>query len=221
MFFETTTMEYEEILSTLEEEYEGREAEVRYDDVFKVLVSTILSQRTKDSNTRRASKKLFAEYETAEQVAGAPLERLKELVKPAGFYNAKAKNIKRTAKKVVELGGVPRTMKELEELPGVGHKTAACTLVYGFGEPEIPVDVHVARITRRLGWTDKKPPSEVRSDLKKEIPRKWWLEVNRLFVKHGQKVCRSRNPHCKKCVVKQYCDYYERRVRSNNSSKKK
>ncbi len=167
---------------------------------FKVLVSTILSQRTKDENTAKATKRLFSRYPTAEKIAEAPLEEIKELIKPAGFYNAKAEYVKKAAEYVVE-NGMPDTLEELVSLHGVGRKTANCVLVYGYGRPAIPVDVHVHRIANRLGWVETKRPEETEKMLAELVPKKYWIELNQLFVTHGQKTCLPRKPRCGKCPL--------------------
>jgi len=210
-------MNYEEVLKLLEKEYPGK-AVVKFDNPFKVLISTILSQRTKDVNTEKASKKLFSKFTTPKQILEARVEEVEDLIKSSGFYKVKTRRIKQVSKRLLEdFGGkVPNSMEGLESLPGVGHKTAACVMVYGFGEPEIPVDVHVARISQRLGWTREKKPEKIRQDLLKKIPKNLWLELNRLFVRHGQKKCFATKPRCSDCRMKNYCDYYERNVRADN-----
>ena len=125
---------------------------------FEVLISTIISQRTRDENTDIASKRLFAKYSTAKKIANAKESEIAKLIRAAGFYNQKAKQIKKVCKILVEeYGGVvPNSRDALEALPGVGPKTAGCVLVYGFGIPAIPVDTHVFRISHRLGLAGSK-----------------------------------------------------------------
>ncbi len=178
---------------------------------FYVLISTILSARNKDTMTRIAVKKLFSKYKTPKQIANAPLTDLKKLIKQSGTYKTKAKRIKETSNILLKeyKGKVPDEIEELIKLPGVGRKTAGCVLVYAFGKPEIPVDVHVAKISRRLGWTKEKDPNKINEDLKQKIPKKFWKLINELFVIHGQNICFKRNPLCNKCSVTKYCDYYK------------
>ncbi len=178
---------------------------------FQVLISTILSQRTKDANTHKASKALFKYYDTPEKLAEAPLEKIKELIRPAGFFNVKSERIREVARLIAEEydGEVPKDMSELLSLPGVGRKTANCVLVYGFKEPAIPVDTHVHRISNRLGIADTKDPDKTENVLSDEIPKEYWIEINRLMVEFGKKICRPRNPKCDICPLAERCQYYE------------
>ncbi len=180
-------------------------------DPFKVLITTILSQRTKDANTRKASKALFGEYPKGEDVAKAGTDDIEKLIRPAGFYHVKARNIKEVSRIIVEKygGKVPDNMKELLELPGVGRKTAGIVLVAGFDKPAIPVDVHVHRVSNRLGWADTKTPEKTEQELTEALPKKYWKDVNLTLVRFGQKVCLSRKPKCGECPVSSYCHYYK------------
>ena len=177
---------------------------------FKTLISTVLSARTKDSTTFPASLRLFKKFPNAKKLSKASVREVQKLVFPVGFYKTKAKRIIRISKILLQKfhGKVPKTLPELISLPGVGRKTAACVLVYGFGIPEIPVDVHVAVISKRLGWTNETNPDKVRADLIKIIPQEYWLELNELMVKHGQIVCLTRNPKCFVCPLTNHCKYY-------------
>lgn len=132
------------------------------DEPFKVLIGTILSQRTKDENTSRACENLFSVYRTPKDLANGDVKRIEKLIKPSGFYKVKAKRIKGVSKIILEKynSTVPNDMKKLLSLPGVGRKTANCVLVYGFGKYAIPVDVHVHRVSNRLGLVKTKSPEE-------------------------------------------------------------
>ncbi len=178
---------------------------------FEVLIATILSQRTKDVNTHKASKELFKRYNTPKQLAEAPLEEVKEIVHVTGFYNVKARRVKEVAKIIHERYNdeVPEELNELLDLPGVGRKTANCVLVYGFGEPAIPVDTHVHRISNRLGIADAKTPEETEQQLVGSMPRRYWIEINKLMVEFGKEICRPRNPRCDSCPINHMCKYYE------------
>jgi len=174
---------------------------------FRCLVGTVLSARTRDENTAKAAGKLFAKYPDASSLAKAPVKTIEKLVRPVGFYRIKAKNVKKLAQMLLQDHGgkVPDSMEELMRLPGVGRKVAGCVLVYAFGKPAIPVDVHVNRLARRLGWVKTKTPEKTEVELMKLIPEKDWIDVNNLLVLHGQNVCLPRNPKCGECVLKDVC----------------
>ncbi|RLG59518.1 MAG: endonuclease III [Candidatus Hydrothermarchaeota archaeon] len=176
-------------------------------DPFVVLISTILSQRTRDENTIRATNKLFSVYKTPEEIAKAPLEKLEEIIKEVGFYKVKAKRIKEVSRIIAEKynNSVPDNIKELLKLPGVGRKTANCVLVYGYNKHAIPVDTHVHRISNRLGLVKTKSPEETEKELTKIIPKEYWRELNSLFVKFGQIICKPINPRCNECPLADIC----------------
>ena len=179
-------------------------------DPFRILISTILSQRTRDENTTRASENLFSRYRTPEELARADINVVRKLIRPSGFYNVKARNIIRVSKQLLrEFGGrVPDNEEDLLELHSVGRKTANCVLVYGFSKPAIPVDIHVHRISNRLGLVDTRRPEETEAQLLKTVPRKYWLELNDLFVRFGQTTCKPIGPQCGSCALKSKCKYY-------------
>ena len=176
---------------------------------FHVLISTILSQRTKDENTIKASKKLFSKFPTTRKIANANLTEIKNLIKESGFYNVKATRIKEVSRILLDKygGNVPSELNELLKLPGVGRKTANCVLVYGFNIPAIPADTHVHRISNRLGIVKTKTPEQTERELMKKVQRKYWININELFVKHGQTICNSIKPKCDECVISKLCDF--------------
>jgi endonuclease-3 len=184
-------------------------AETEKRDPFKILIATILSQRTRDENTDRASKQLFAKFSSAKALAHAPLRTVENLIRPSGFYRVKARGIKQVARIVVNKygGKVPRDLEELVELPMVGRKTANCVLVYGFGEPAIPVDTHVHRISNRLGIVKSKNPERTEERLLEYFRREHWIEVNELLVRFGKKICRPVGPRCSACELRSDCDH--------------
>jgi len=183
-------------------------------DPFRVLIGTILSHRTRDENTTRATENLFSVYRTPAELSQADVSTVSKLIKPAGFYNVKAKSVIRVAKQLVEEHGgrVPRTMEELLELHSVGRKTANCVLVYAFNTPAIPVDTHVHRISNRLGLVRTKTPEETEEALVGSVPRKYWLDLNDLFVRFGQTTCKPIGPKCGVCTLTDTCDYYRQVV---------
>jgi endonuclease-3 len=197
------------IMENLQQQYDLRVFEDG--NPYRVLIRTILSQRTRDDNTDRASAQLFSKYHTMTEIAQANPAELEPLIRPAGFYHVKAKRIVEVSRKLLDeyKGQVPEDMKGLLELPGVGRKTANCVLVYGFQKPAIPVDVHVHRISNRLGLVDTKNPEETELELEKIVPREYWIELNDLMVQFGQNICRPQSPRHQECPLQEICDYYQ------------
>ncbi|TFF87653.1 MAG: endonuclease III [Promethearchaeota archaeon] len=204
-------MNFSEILDKIEDSLEGQahldELANKKQDPFKILISTILSARTRDSNTREATLNLFSKYNTPEEIANAEIEELEQLIYKAGFYRVKAVRIKEVAKIIANKydGKVPDDFDELMSLPGVGAKTANCVLVYAFKIPAIPCDTHVHRISNRLGWVKSKNPEQTEKQLKKIIPKKEWIRINRIFVKFGQQICLPNYPKHDVCPIEDIC----------------
>ncbi|WP_407416260.1 endonuclease III [Methanobrevibacter sp.] len=178
-------------------------------DPYKVLVRTILSQRTRDENTDQATNNLFSKYKDIYEVVEAPTEDVQELIKPAGFYRVKAGRIQEVSQILIDQygGEVPDTLEELVKLPGVGRKTANCVLVFAFELPAIPVDTHVHRISNRMGLVNTKNPDETEIELSKIAPKELWIKLNDLMVQFGQNICKPTSPQCEMCPVNYLCDY--------------
>ncbi|MBC7118861.1 MAG: endonuclease III [Methanobacteriaceae archaeon] len=201
-------MKIVKIIKILKNFYTLRVFEER--DPYRVLIRTILSQRTRDENTDEATSRLFHEYPTIKDIAEAPLERIEWLIRPAGFYRVKARRIKEVSRIILEEynGRVPSKLEDLLQLPGVGRKTANCVLVYAYGKAAIPVDTHVHRISNRLGLVDTRTPEATEKKLREIVPRDYWIELNDLFVQFGQDICKPINPRHDECPIKEYCKYY-------------
>ena len=180
-------------------------------DPYRVLKRTILPQRTRNESTDEATARLFSEYPTMEDVAYAPVEKLEQLVRKAGFYHVKARRIREVSRILLEEygGRVPDDIDELLKLPGVGRKTANCVLVYAFNKPVVPVDTHVHRISNRIGLVNTRTPEETERVLMEVIPRKYWIELNDLMVQFGQDICRPVGPRHEECPIADECDYYK------------
>ncbi|ADC47426.1 endonuclease III Nth [Methanobrevibacter ruminantium M1] len=178
-------------------------------DPYKVLIRTILSQRTRDENTDQAANALFEVYPDIYAVADAPVEHVQELIKPAGFYRVKAARILEVSRILIDQygGEVPREMDEMLKLPGVGRKTANCVIVFAFQDAAIPVDTHVHRISNRWGIADTKDPEETEQVLMEKVPKDLWVDLNDLMVQFGQTICRPIGPQCDKCPISDLCDY--------------
>ena len=220
-------MNFEEILNKIELVIEGEahldELAKKKQDPFKILISTILSARTRDSNTRIATERLFARYNTPQLIAEADIDILEELVKVSGFYRVKAARIKEVSKRLLEEynGEVPTDFEELLNLPGVGAKTANCVLVYAFKTPAIPVDVHIQRIMNRLQIVDTKKPEETEKELRSQVPKEYWIDINRIFVRFGQQICLPIRPKCNNCPISDICPKDFSKERAKKKKKKK
>ena len=180
-------------------------------DPFKILIGTILSARTRDETTTNVIKMLFSRFKNPEELSRANLNELKQLIQKIGFYNVKAIRIKEVSKILVDRynSKVPSNIDDLLKFPGVGRKTANCVLVYGFRKPAIPVDVHVHRISNRIGIVNTKKPEETEIVLRKSIDRKYWTAVNETFVVFGQNICLPIKPKCNLCRWTKICKFYE------------
>lgn len=179
-------------------------------DPFKILIGTILSSRTRDEKTTKVVNNLFRRFKNAKELAEVDIDDIKTIIHSTGFYNVKARRIKEVSQLIVEKfnGEVPDDIDGLLELPGVGRKTANCVLVYGFNKPAIPVDIHVHRISNRLGLVNTKTPEKTEIELSRIISKKYWPEVNQTFVVYGQNICLPIKPNCKLCELKKICKFY-------------
>ena len=180
---------------------------------FSILIGTILSARTKDESTTKVVKVLFSRYKSVKALANAKVSDIEEIIRSIGFYHVKSRRIIEVARIIdSQYGGkVPDDLESLVELPGVGRKTANCVLVYAFEKPAIPVDIHVHRISNRLGLVRTKNPEDTEQELMKKIPKKYWIDINDTFVMYGQNICKPISPRCGVCRIKQGCSYYKTR----------
>jgi endonuclease III len=174
---------------------------------FEVLISTVLSLRTKDEVTSQAARRLFQEARTPEQILALGEKRLTSLIYPVGFYPTKARRLLEISRIILNEhnGQVPDTLAALLELPGVGRKTANLVLVEGFKKPAICVDTHVHRISNRIGYVKTRTPDQTEMALREKLPRRHWIRYNELLVAFGQVVCRPVSPFCSKCPVTDMC----------------
>jgi len=176
-------------------------------DPFRVLVSTMISLRTKDEVTTRASVTLLSAAPTPTALAAMPVDRIARAIFPAGFYRTKARHLREVARLLLERhdGKVPPDMDRLLELPGVGRKTANLVRNLGFGLPGICVDTHVHRISNRLGWVRTRTPAQTELALMDILPRRYWIGINELLVSYGQAVCTPLSPRCSTCRAARWC----------------
>ena len=172
-----------------------------------VLVSTIISLRTKDEVTLIASEKLLKKAGSPAELNAMKEAGIEKLIYPAGFYRNKAASLKKIAKILLEEynGEVPDSMDKLLVLPGVGRKTANLVLNEAFGIDAICVDIHVHRISNRLGLLESKTPDETEMILRQILPKKYWKRINYLLVLYGQNLCRPVSPFCSQCIISEFC----------------
>lgn len=181
-------------------------------DPFKILIGTILSARTRDEVTTAVIKALFSRFKNPNELSRANLSDIKKLIQKIGFYNVKASRLKEVSQLIIKKynGEVPSNLYDLLTLPGVGRKTANCVLVYGFKKAAIPVDIHVHRISNRIGIVNTKNPEETENVLQKSIDKKYWIRVNETFVTFGQNICLPIKPKCNVCQLTKMCKYYSK-----------
>ena len=183
------------------------EAETSHDP-FRVLISTVLSLRTKDETTAEASRRLFALADNPEDMLGLSEKEIAEAIYPVGFYRTKARNIRGICRELIDKYGsrVPDDLEKLLLFRGVGRKTANLVLTLGYGKHGICVDTHVHRISNRLGYIGTRTPYDTEMALRKKLPKRHWIDYNSLLVAFGQYLCRPVSPKCSVCPVEAYCD---------------
>jgi len=211
-----TIDDLDEIFRLLKKEIEYHSPPVisdqKWDEIintpFTTLITCILSLRTKDEVTEKASIQLLKEYDTPEKIINLAEDQIQTLIYPVGFYNTKAKRIKEISKTLIEQydGKVPEDFDELLKLKGVGRKTANIVMVYGHKKQGfLPIDTHCHRIPNRLGWIKTKTPEKTEIELEKILAKKYWKNFNGIFVLFGKTICQPISPLCSKCPVKDYC----------------
>jgi endonuclease-3 len=176
-------------------------------DPFRVLIGCLLSLRTKDEDSFPAAERLFAKADAPAAMLKVPLRTIERAIYPVGFYRRKAEQVHAICRTLIDRygGDVPGEIDELLTLPGVGRKTANLVVTRGFGRPGICVDTHVHRITNRLGWVKTGSPNETETVLRAFLPRRHWIPINELLVRHGQEVCRPISPRCSVCTLRPDC----------------
>lgn len=191
----------------------SKEDEDIYSKSFKVLISTILSARTKDETTEEVSKRLFKRVKNIDDLLNIEQKELEKLIYPVGFYKTKSKHLKELAKIVKNdyNGKIPNKLEDLIKLPGVGRKTANLVITLAFDDYGICVDTHVHRICNRWGFVNTETPEETEMELRKKLPKEYWKTINNLLVVFGREIC-SPIPKCDKCFkeIKETCPYYEK-----------
>jgi len=201
-----------EIIKILSKTYPSSRTALRFDTPLQILVATILSAQCTDERVNQITPSLFQKYKSAADFARANREELEEEIRPAGFFRNKTKSIIGASRKISEdfHGEVPDSMEKLITLPGVARKTANIVLSSAFRKAEgIAVDVHVKRLSGRLGLSNEKDPDKIERDLMSVVPKEDWLDFNYLLVNHGRKICMARKPLCPSCGVNHICPSYK------------
>ena len=182
--------------------------QIQTKDPFKVLITTILSARTKDETTSKAAKKLFIKIKKIKDLEKFTQKEIEKLIYPVGFYKTKAKHLKQLpiVLKQEFNNKIPETINELIKLPGVGRKTANLVVTIAFNKQGICVDTHVHRIINRFGYINTKTPLETEIKLREKLPKKYWKPINSIIVAFGQNLCTPISPHCSECPIKKYCN---------------
>jgi len=177
-------------------------------DPFRILISCLLSLRTKDKTTGEASGRLFALAHTPATMLSLPLAKIRRAIYPVGFYRTKAKSIRLICRRLIDVygGTVPDSIDELLTLSGVGRKTANLVVTVGYRKPGICVDIHVHRITNRWGYVKTRTPDETEQALRRKLPKPYWITFNDLLVPYGQHLCQPVSPFCSRCKLVESCD---------------
>lgn len=198
----------------LSKQFPNPKSELNYNNVFELLVAVILSAQCTDKRVNEITKTLFSVADTPEKMRDLSIDRLEELIHSAGFYKNKAKFLHNMSTDLVDRfgGKVPNDIISLRSLDGVGQKTANVVYAVGFNGQALAVDTHVFRVARRLGLADAKTPEKVEEQLKNDIDENMWTDSHHYLLLHGRYVCKARNPECEKCVIKDFCDYYQKNL---------
>lgn len=202
----------EKIFTRLKKKIKHPKIELKYKNNFELLVTVILSAQATDISVNKAAPKLFARANTPKKMLKLGEAGLKKYIKTIGLYNSKAKSIIKASKILAEKynSKIPHDRKDLENLPGVGRKTANVILNTAFGEPTIAVDTHVFRLANRIKIAPGKTPEKVEENLLKLVPKKFHAQVSNLLILHGRYVCTAKKPKCPECTIRDLCEYKDK-----------
>lgn len=202
------------IIELLDEHYgQHQKTYLDHENVWQLLIATILSAQCTDDRVNQVTKKLFKKYKSIEDFANADIKELEKDVYSTGFYRNKAKNIIAATKMLLSEfnGDVPSDIESLTKLPGVGRKTANVIRGNIYNIPSIVVDTHVKRISNRLDLAKSKNPDKIEFELMEVLPKESWIEYNLQVIAHGRSICKARSPECDKCFLTSLCPYYNKR----------
>lgn len=201
-----------DLIETLNKTYPDAKCSLDFETPFELLIAVILSAQCTDDRVNKTTPSVFARCSTPQEFVDIPLSELEDLIHPCGFYKTKSKNIKLTAKKILDEfdGRVPENMKDLMSLPGVGRKTANVVMLEAFNNPQgIAVDTHCRRLSNRIGLSSQNEPEKIEQDLLKQIPDEYYKDVNHIFIWHGRNICTARSPKCKECSIRKFCKNFK------------
>ncbi len=206
-----------EIFSCLSKSNPNPKTELIFSNEFTLLVAIVLSAQSTDVGVNKATAKLFKVAESAKDMLNLGLEGLKNYIKSLGLYNGKAKNIIALSEILLQKhqGKIPNNLLELEQLPGVGSKTARVFLNCAHNFPLIAVDTHVFRVARRLGIVKGSTAKLVEKELNEIVPDKWKIHAHHWLILHGRYICKARKPDCAHCPINQYCSFYKENNHEN------
>jgi endonuclease-3 len=201
------------IYRALTKEFPVVRCELDFKTPYQLLIATVLSAQCTDKRVNEVTPALFKKYPTPQKMAKAPQRDIEKLIKSAGFFRTKAKNIKGLSNLLVDeyKGKVPDELDELIKLPGVGRKTANVVLGHAFGKPGITVDTHFGRLSRRFKWTKQTDPVKVEFEIAELFPPKDWTNLSTRLIWHGRRYCTARSPKCSSCPLAKLCPSYEKK----------
>lgn len=204
-----------EIFSRFSAEKPSPRTELHYNTYFELLIAVMLSAQATDKGVNKATKKLFPIANTPDKILALGEEKLKDHIKTINFYNTKAKHIIKTCQILIEKfsASIPADRQSLESLPGVGRKTANVILNTVFKQPEIAVDTHIFRVANRINLAPGKTPEIVEKKLLQIIPKEFLLNAHHWLVLHGRYTCTAKKPHCKDCIIQDFCEYKDKNYR--------
>ena len=206
-----TRKEAIKIIECLKLAYPDATCSLDFTTPFEMMISVMLSAQCTDERVNKTTPNLFCKYNTPEEMVKVDIKELEEIIHPCGFYKNKAKNIILASEMIIEKygGEVPKQIDELVKIPGVGRKSANVIMLEAFNTPcGIAVDTHAKRISNKMGFSKESDPIKIEQDLINVFPKKYFYDVNHLFVWHGRNYCDARKPDCKRCPVNKYCDNF-------------
>lgn len=200
-----------EIIKILKKYYPNAQCSLNFNTPFELAIAVMLSAQCTDERVNQVTPLLFSTYKSPLDYCHATLEDIEQIIKPCGFYRSKSKNIKNMAIDIMTKynGCLPKSIEELIQLPGIGRKSANVIMLDAYNKPQgIAVDTHVKRISKRLGLSTQDNADKIEQDLLKQIPKKYFKDVNHIFILHGRTICKAKSPHCENCPIKKYCNFY-------------